>query len=163
MSLKAQTQFKTICNVWVITPNGATQQFGMLTFVDEMTSAPPPGHLTPLPCLLSRLNWLLHPRLILQTLSMLMCPHRPPDDTPRLPPISALTTPYAFTPLPLPSLCYQSSFPTWLQHRIPSLRSGGALPTWLQHSLPSLRLHSAFLTWLWGRVPSIHLRSALPK
>ncbi|MBW0505797.1 hypothetical protein O181_045512 [Austropuccinia psidii MF-1] len=76
MSLKAQTHFYTICNVWVITPHGATQQFGMLILVHEKTSAPPPGHLTPLPCLLSHMK-LQH------------CP-----------PISALTTPYASAPLP---------------------------------------------------------------
>ncbi|MBW0494988.1 hypothetical protein O181_034703 [Austropuccinia psidii MF-1] len=65
MSFKAQTHFNTIRNVWVITPNGATQQFGMLIFVHEKTSASPPGHLTPLPCLLSLLNWLPHPHLII--------------------------------------------------------------------------------------------------
>ncbi|MBW0581319.1 hypothetical protein O181_121034 [Austropuccinia psidii MF-1] len=86
MSLKAQTHFNTICNVRVITSHGATKQFGMLTFVDEMTSARPPGHLNPLPCLLSRLNLLPHPRLILQRLSMLTCPHYSPNETPTLPP-----------------------------------------------------------------------------
>ncbi|MBW0499388.1 hypothetical protein O181_039103 [Austropuccinia psidii MF-1] len=65
VSLKAQTHFNTIHNVWVITAHGANHQFGMLTFVHEHTSAPPTGHLTPLPCLLSRFNWLLHPLLIL--------------------------------------------------------------------------------------------------
>ncbi|MBW0484210.1 hypothetical protein O181_023925 [Austropuccinia psidii MF-1] len=64
MSLKAKTHINTIWKVWVIKPNGASQQFGMLIFVHEMTSSPPPDHLTPLPCLLSRMNWLLHPRLI---------------------------------------------------------------------------------------------------
>ncbi|MBW0533054.1 hypothetical protein O181_072769 [Austropuccinia psidii MF-1] len=130
-SLKAQTHFNTTCKVWVITPHGATQQFGMLTFVDERTSAPPPGYLTPLPCLFSCLNWLLHRHLILTTLTILTCPHRPPIETPTLPPIPALTTPYAFTPPRLPSLC-----------------SRGALPTCLQHNLPSLRLRSACRTFL---------------
>ncbi|MBW0517192.1 hypothetical protein O181_056907 [Austropuccinia psidii MF-1] len=65
MSLKSQTHFHTIRNVWVITPHGATQQFGMPIFVQEKTSAPPPGHLTPLPYLLSRLNWIPNPHLIL--------------------------------------------------------------------------------------------------
>ncbi|MBW0539377.1 hypothetical protein O181_079092 [Austropuccinia psidii MF-1] len=65
MSLKAQTHFNTIHNVCVITPHGATQQFGMLIFVHEKTSASLPGHLTCLPCLLSHLNWLPHPHLIL--------------------------------------------------------------------------------------------------
>ncbi|MBW0564726.1 hypothetical protein O181_104441 [Austropuccinia psidii MF-1] len=32
---------------------------------------------------------------------MLTRPHPPPDETPTLPPITALTTPYASTPLPL--------------------------------------------------------------
>ncbi|MBW0557056.1 hypothetical protein O181_096771, partial [Austropuccinia psidii MF-1] len=32
---------------------------------------------------------------------MLTRPHPPPDETPTLPPISALTTPYASTPPPL--------------------------------------------------------------
>ncbi|MBW0545255.1 hypothetical protein O181_084970 [Austropuccinia psidii MF-1] len=50
-----------------------------------------------------------------------MHPHRPPDETPTLPPISVLTTPYAFTPLPLPSLHLHSTLPTCLQHRFPSL------------------------------------------
>ncbi|MBW0544245.1 hypothetical protein O181_083960 [Austropuccinia psidii MF-1] len=56
LSLKAQTHFHTIRNVWVITPHDATQRFGMLILVHEKTSAPPPVHLTPLPCLLSRLS-----------------------------------------------------------------------------------------------------------
>ncbi|MBW0481791.1 hypothetical protein O181_021506 [Austropuccinia psidii MF-1] len=86
MSLKAQTHFNTIRNVWVITPHGATQPFGMLTFVDQMTSAAPPGHLTHLPCLLSHLNLPPHPRLILPTLSMLRCLYHPPDEVPTLPP-----------------------------------------------------------------------------
>ncbi|MBW0565734.1 hypothetical protein O181_105449 [Austropuccinia psidii MF-1] len=162
MSLKAQTHFNTICNFWGITPHGATKQFGMLTFVDEMTSAPLPGHLTPLPCLLSHLNLLLHPRLILPTLSMLTCPHRSPDETPTLPPISNLTTPYAFTLPPLPSLCLRSALPTWLQRCIPCLCSRGALPTSLRHSLPSSRSHSALLTWLRHRVPSLRSCGALP-
>ncbi|MBW0573784.1 hypothetical protein O181_113499 [Austropuccinia psidii MF-1] len=42
MSLKAQPQLHTLCNVRVITRHGATQQFGMLTLVHEKTSTPPP-------------------------------------------------------------------------------------------------------------------------
>ncbi|MBW0460608.1 hypothetical protein O181_000323 [Austropuccinia psidii MF-1] len=53
MSLKAQTHLNAIHNVWVIMPHGARQQVGMLIFVHEKTCAPPPDHLTPLPCLLS--------------------------------------------------------------------------------------------------------------
>ncbi|MBW0575324.1 hypothetical protein O181_115039 [Austropuccinia psidii MF-1] len=44
MSLKAQTHFHTTRNVWVITPYGATQQFGMLILVYEKTSTPPLYH-----------------------------------------------------------------------------------------------------------------------
>ncbi|MBW0495369.1 hypothetical protein O181_035084 [Austropuccinia psidii MF-1] len=58
MSLKEKTHINTICNVWVITPNGARKQFGMLIFMHEMSSAPPPDHLTPFPCLLSCMTWL---------------------------------------------------------------------------------------------------------
>ncbi|MBW0586516.1 hypothetical protein O181_126231 [Austropuccinia psidii MF-1] len=72
---------------------------------------------------------------------MLTRPHRPPDETPTLPPISVLTTPYAFTPLPLPSLCSRGALPTCSQHQV-SLRSWDALPTCSQHHL-SLRLCSA--------------------
>ncbi|MBW0563497.1 hypothetical protein O181_103212 [Austropuccinia psidii MF-1] len=78
MSLKGQTHFHTIRNFWVITPHGATQQFGMLILVHEKTSAPPPGHLTPLPCLLSRLSGFCLP---------------PPDETLTLPPHLHPTTP----------------------------------------------------------------------
>ncbi|MBW0552188.1 hypothetical protein O181_091903 [Austropuccinia psidii MF-1] len=47
------------------------------------------------------------------------------------PPISVLTTPYAFTPLPLPSLRLCSTLPTFLQHSFPSLCSCTALPIML--------------------------------
>ncbi|MBW0551904.1 hypothetical protein O181_091619 [Austropuccinia psidii MF-1] len=40
MTLKAQTHFQTICNVWVITPHGATQKFCMLILVHESLLAP---------------------------------------------------------------------------------------------------------------------------
>ncbi|MBW0494659.1 hypothetical protein O181_034374 [Austropuccinia psidii MF-1] len=89
MSLKAQTHLNTICNVWVLTPHGATQQFSMLIFVHEKTSAPPPGHLTPLPCLLSHLNWLLHPGLILSKAKH-ACAPTPPFRLPSLRSCSAL-------------------------------------------------------------------------
>ncbi|MBW0571056.1 hypothetical protein O181_110771 [Austropuccinia psidii MF-1] len=50
MSLKAQTHFNTIHNVWVITPHGATQQFGMLIFVHHAyVPAPPPDETPTLP------------------------------------------------------------------------------------------------------------------
>ncbi|MBW0557977.1 hypothetical protein O181_097692 [Austropuccinia psidii MF-1] len=83
-----------------------------------------------------------------QMLSMLTWPHRLPDETLTLPPISVLTTPYAFTPLPLPSLRLHSALQTCLQHSFPSLRSCSALPTCLQQFLPSLRLRSALPTCL---------------
>ncbi|MBW0587034.1 hypothetical protein O181_126749 [Austropuccinia psidii MF-1] len=65
VSLKAQTHINTICKVWVITPHGASQQFGMLIFVYEMTSTMPPDNLTTLKFLLSCMNWLPDPCLIL--------------------------------------------------------------------------------------------------
>ncbi|MBW0494441.1 hypothetical protein O181_034156 [Austropuccinia psidii MF-1] len=86
MSLKAQTHFNTICKVWVITPHGERKQFGMLIFVHEKTSSPPPDHLTPLPCLLSCMNWLPHHHLI----------HSDPLEC-----LSALTPPYASSDPPL--------------------------------------------------------------
>ncbi|MBW0527584.1 hypothetical protein O181_067299 [Austropuccinia psidii MF-1] len=85
ISVKAQTHFHTICNVWVITPHGATQKFGMLILVHEKTSAPPPGHLTPLPCLLSRLSGFCFPAKSSPMLSMFMRLQPPPDETPTLP------------------------------------------------------------------------------
>ncbi|MBW0465752.1 hypothetical protein O181_005467 [Austropuccinia psidii MF-1] len=93
---------------------------------------------------------------------MLTCPHPPPGETPKLPPISALTTPYASTPPPhlligLQSLrccgalklCLQcgphppSRLLTPTQHASdiayhPYAHS--ALPKCLQCCLPSLRL-----------------------
>ncbi|MBW0537320.1 hypothetical protein O181_077035 [Austropuccinia psidii MF-1] len=79
MSLKAKTHINAICEVWVITPHGARQQFGMLIFVHEMTSTPPPEHLTPLPCLLLGINWLPHHPLIIsasgQDMLQLLPPH----------------------------------------------------------------------------------------
>ncbi|MBW0584320.1 hypothetical protein O181_124035 [Austropuccinia psidii MF-1] len=71
MSLKAQTNFNTICNAWVISP-----------------------------------HWLQHPHLILPNASHAYAPAPPP--------ISVLTTPYDFTPPPLPSLCSRGALPTWL-------------------------------------------------
>ncbi|MBW0502428.1 hypothetical protein O181_042143 [Austropuccinia psidii MF-1] len=60
MSLKAETHNEMICEIQVVTPHGARQKFGMLIFLHEMTSSPLPIHLTPLPCLLSHMNWLPH-------------------------------------------------------------------------------------------------------
>ncbi|MBW0474939.1 hypothetical protein O181_014654 [Austropuccinia psidii MF-1] len=160
MSLKAQAHFHTICNVWVITPHGATQEFGRLILAHEETSAPPPGHLTPFPCLISCMR-LRH------------CP-----------PISILTTPYASASPPhlllglqclrccgALKLCLQCCAhpPLHLlapaQHALNSSYNPcthSSLPTCLQHSLPSLRLWSAFPTCLQCRLPSLHLYSAHP-
>ncbi|MBW0579688.1 hypothetical protein O181_119403 [Austropuccinia psidii MF-1] len=85
MSLKAQTHFKTIRNFWVITPRDARQKLGMLIFVHEKISTPPPAHLNPLPCLLSCMNWLLHPRLIFTNPQHAYMP-TPPQDMPPWPP-----------------------------------------------------------------------------
>ncbi|MBW0582289.1 hypothetical protein O181_122004 [Austropuccinia psidii MF-1] len=78
-------------------------------------------------------------------LSMLTHPHPPPDETPTLPPISALTTPYASAPPPhlllgLQSLCCCGALKLCLQCGLPSLCAYSARPTCLQHCLPSLRL-----------------------
>ncbi|MBW0512451.1 hypothetical protein O181_052166 [Austropuccinia psidii MF-1] len=78
------------------------------------------------------------------------------------PPISSLTTPYAFTFLCLPSLHSHVALPKCLQHSLLSLRSCSALLTWLQFRLPSLRLRSALLTYLQHSIPSLRSRSALP-
>ncbi|MBW0478902.1 hypothetical protein O181_018617 [Austropuccinia psidii MF-1] len=65
MSLKAQTHFNTIHKLQVTTPHGSRQQFGILIFVHEKTSVPPPDHLTPLLSLISCMNWIPLPCLIL--------------------------------------------------------------------------------------------------
>ncbi|MBW0539671.1 hypothetical protein O181_079386 [Austropuccinia psidii MF-1] len=52
-----------------------------------------------------------------------MSPHHPPDETPALPSISVLNTPYAFTPPPLPSLCSRGELPTSLILRLPKVPS----------------------------------------
>ncbi|MBW0586344.1 hypothetical protein O181_126059 [Austropuccinia psidii MF-1] len=53
MSLKAQTHCHTIHNVWVITPHGATQQFGMARLpphcLHAYAPAPPPDETPALP------------------------------------------------------------------------------------------------------------------
>ncbi|MBW0535592.1 hypothetical protein O181_075307 [Austropuccinia psidii MF-1] len=72
------------------------------------------------------------------------------------PPISVLTTPYAFTPPPLPSLCSRGASHI-SQHHL-SLRSRSALPTCSQHHL-LLRLCSALPTCSRHHL-SLQLRSA---
>ncbi|MBW0508479.1 hypothetical protein O181_048194 [Austropuccinia psidii MF-1] len=82
----------------------------MPTLTLELASASPPN---PLQCLVC------------------LCAHNPPDETPTLPPISTLTTPYAYAPLPHLLLSLQF------------LRSCGALNahlTCLRCYLQSLRL-----------------------
>ncbi|MBW0563299.1 hypothetical protein O181_103014 [Austropuccinia psidii MF-1] len=76
---------------------------------------------------------------------MLTHPHHPPDETPTLPPISALTTPYPSAPPPhlllgLQSLRCCGALKLCLQHGLPSLCFYGAHPTCLRHCLPSLCL-----------------------
>ncbi|MBW0593951.1 hypothetical protein O181_133666 [Austropuccinia psidii MF-1] len=65
MLLKAKNHINSIGKVGVTTPHGARQQPGMLMFMHEMTSSLLPDHLTPLPCLLSHMNWLAYPLPIL--------------------------------------------------------------------------------------------------
>ncbi|MBW0559041.1 hypothetical protein O181_098756 [Austropuccinia psidii MF-1] len=95
ISLKAQTHFNTICNVWVISP-----------------------------------HWLLPPRRLacLRTRTALQIRLQ------HCPPITVVTTPYAFTPPPLPSLRSRSALPTCSQHHL-SLHLCSGLPTCSQHHL----------------------------
>ncbi|MBW0586165.1 hypothetical protein O181_125880 [Austropuccinia psidii MF-1] len=90
ISLRAQTHFNTIHNIWVISPHWL----------------PPPRRLA---CLCTRTALQMRPQ--------------------HCPPISVLTTPYAFTPLPLPSLRLCSALPTCSQKCLPSLRLRSSLPT----------------------------------
>ncbi|MBW0491534.1 hypothetical protein O181_031249 [Austropuccinia psidii MF-1] len=91
LSLTAKTHTHTIDNFWVITSQGARKQFVILIFVLWMTPAPLSDHLTPLPCLISLMSWLLHHPLIISASSQYMLPllHFP----------STITHPYASTPL----------------------------------------------------------------
>ncbi|MBW0500136.1 hypothetical protein O181_039851 [Austropuccinia psidii MF-1] len=124
MSLKAQTHFNTIRKVWVITPHGARKQFGMLIFVHEKTSTPRPDHLTHLPCLLSCLNWLSHPSLILSDPWQAYVPTLPSRcDSDTAPPHLH----------PHHSLCSCSALPKCPQHHLPSLLLCSSLPTCLRH------------------------------
>ncbi|MBW0477710.1 hypothetical protein O181_017425 [Austropuccinia psidii MF-1] len=77
LSLTAKAHTHTIDNFWVITSQGARQQFGILMFVLWMSPAPLPDHLTPLPCLISLMNWLLHHLLIISASSQDMFPLLP--------------------------------------------------------------------------------------
>ncbi|MBW0462276.1 hypothetical protein O181_001991 [Austropuccinia psidii MF-1] len=131
MSLKAQTHFNTICKVQVITPHGARQKFGILIFVHEKTSSPPPDHLTPLTCLLSHLNWLPHPSLILPDPQHAYV-HSPPsrcdsDTAPSSPPSPLLTLPHPATYHPYAHVvpCRHASDATYqpYAHIVPSQHS----------------------------------------
>ncbi|MBW0519523.1 hypothetical protein O181_059238 [Austropuccinia psidii MF-1] len=77
MSLTEKTHTHTIDNFWVITSRGARKQFGIIIFVLWMTPAPLPDHMTPLPCLISLMNWLLHHLLIISARSQDMLPLLP--------------------------------------------------------------------------------------
>ncbi|MBW0531358.1 hypothetical protein O181_071073 [Austropuccinia psidii MF-1] len=122
MSLKAQTHFNTICNVWVITPHGATQQ--PATPPDETPTLPP--HLRPHHSLCFRTPTSSSPPL---TILMLLWG---PEIMPPMPPSPPLMPPCTHL--------LWSAFPTCLQHRLPSLRLHSALLTCLPRCLPSLRL-----------------------
>ncbi|MBW0469588.1 hypothetical protein O181_009303 [Austropuccinia psidii MF-1] len=119
-------------------------------------------------------HWLPPPRCL-----ACLCPRTALQMRPQhCPPISVLTTPYAFTPPPLPSLRLCSALPTCLRHSLPSLCLRSALSTFCQHFLPSLCSHSALptcsqhhlslclcsalLTCLQHCLPSLPLRGALP-
>ncbi|MBW0519093.1 hypothetical protein O181_058808 [Austropuccinia psidii MF-1] len=120
MSLKAQTRINTICKAWIITPHGGNQKFGILLFVHEMTSTPPPENLTPLPCLLSHMNWLLNPFLIISNPQHAYAP-APPSRyasaaAPPYPPSPTLMLPHPFHLTSSSSSCtlippYSSSTP----------------------------------------------------
>ncbi|MBW0473801.1 hypothetical protein O181_013516 [Austropuccinia psidii MF-1] len=96
MLLKAKTHINTIGKVWVITPHGARQQFGILIFVHEITSAAPPDHLNPLLCLLSHMIWLRHPLL------MLSAPYHAYAPAPPSKYVSMATPPPLLTMITLP-------------------------------------------------------------
>ncbi|MBW0495324.1 hypothetical protein O181_035039 [Austropuccinia psidii MF-1] len=91
---------------WVITYRGARQQFGILIFVLWMTPSPLPDHLTPLPCLLSHMNWLLHHLLIISSSSQDMLPllPLPLQNNPSLR-FHTPTTPSQFPPMLPPHIC----------------------------------------------------------
>ncbi|MBW0482792.1 hypothetical protein O181_022507 [Austropuccinia psidii MF-1] len=101
MSLKAQTHFNTIFKVWVTTSHGERQQFGMLIFVHEKTSAPRPDNIIRLTCLLSHLKWLPYPCLILSDPWHAYVPALPCRCASTTAPISTLTPPYTSTLPPL--------------------------------------------------------------
>ncbi|MBW0477557.1 hypothetical protein O181_017272 [Austropuccinia psidii MF-1] len=76
------------------------------------------------------------------------------------PPISVLTTPYAFTPPPLPCLCSHGALLTFSQHHL-SLHLCSALMTSSRHCLPYLHSRSALTTCSRHHL-SLRLCSALP-
>ncbi|MBW0497213.1 hypothetical protein O181_036928 [Austropuccinia psidii MF-1] len=101
MSLKAQTHFNTIRNVWVITPHGATQH--MLTLPhpppDETPTLPPhrrPHHSLCFPTPASYSPWLTIFTLLQGPQVMPLMPPSPPLTPPCTPIIlSAAYHPYA--------------------------------------------------------------------
>ncbi|MBW0580958.1 hypothetical protein O181_120673 [Austropuccinia psidii MF-1] len=89
-------------------------------------------------------------------------PHPPPDDTPTLPPISTVTTPYNPYALAGPSIYASEAtltpvMPPRTRH-LPSLHSWSAFLTCLQRLLPSLRLYSPRPTCLQRCLPSLCLQ-----
>ncbi|MBW0517808.1 hypothetical protein O181_057523 [Austropuccinia psidii MF-1] len=122
MSLKAKNHIKTIGKLLIITPNGARQLFGMLIFVHEMTYTLLPDHLTPLPCLLSHMNWLPHPCLILYN------PYHAYAPAPPWPLSPTLTTYHANTPTAPSRYASDATLtPFYASSHLPSLHSCRAL------------------------------------
>ncbi|MBW0554086.1 hypothetical protein O181_093801 [Austropuccinia psidii MF-1] len=150
MSLKAKAHINTIGKVQVITPHGAKQHFGMLIFVNEMTSTPLPDHLTPFQCLLSHMSLLPRPLLCLcshTALKIWLCGFPTPAAHHANSPASpsrhssnaTLTHPYAHI---VPSIYASNAAltpPYTSSHPLPSLCSHSALKICLKcHPHPSL-------------------------
>ncbi|MBW0475407.1 hypothetical protein O181_015122 [Austropuccinia psidii MF-1] len=98
MSLKAKAHINTTCKMWVITPHGGSQEFGILMLIYEMNSPPQADHLPPLPCLLSHINWLLHLTILTLTQSLALPPL--PDHVFHIPSLPFHTPPHDLHDLP---------------------------------------------------------------
>ncbi|MBW0478690.1 hypothetical protein O181_018405 [Austropuccinia psidii MF-1] len=68
MSLNEKILIKTIHNLWVITPHGASQKLAMLMLMHETASSPLVDTLPALSCLLSCMNWLPDLLLIISSI-----------------------------------------------------------------------------------------------
>ncbi|MBW0565647.1 hypothetical protein O181_105362 [Austropuccinia psidii MF-1] len=180
MSLKAQTHFNTIYNVWVITPHGATQQFGIRRLLPHHLHAyaptPPPDETLKLHPELGPHHYLRFytPQLTIFTLL------KPPQDETRMPPSPLPTLPHprlifslAYNPYAAEGASsyasdtaltppYASLHPPNRICFLPSLCLWSAFPTCLKSCLPSLHLWSAFLTFLQRHLPSLCLWSSFP-